>query len=68
VDVVLTDRISGRVRVIDHDGREESSARPCDPSRLIPTVLLAKDFERTVAEAWVFIAHVRLLTRRFARV
>jgi len=30
---------------------------------------LAKDFERTIAsaEAWVFIAHIRLLTRRLAR-
>jgi len=31
---------------------------------------LAKDFERTIAsaEAWVFIAHIRMLTRRLARV
>jgi putative transposase len=30
---------------------------------------LAKDFERTIAsaEAWVFIAHIRMLTRRLAR-
>ncbi|WP_284283680.1 transposase, partial [Mesorhizobium amorphae] len=30
---------------------------------------LAKDFERTIAsaKAWVFIAHIRLLTRRLAR-
>jgi transposase len=30
---------------------------------------LAKDFERTIAsaEAWVYIAHIRLLTRRLAR-
>jgi putative transposase len=30
---------------------------------------LAKEFERTIAsaEAWVFIAHIRLLTRRLAR-
>jgi transposase len=29
---------------------------------------LAKDFERTIqtAEAWVFVAHIRLLTRRLA--
>ncbi|WP_223479784.1 IS5 family transposase [Oricola indica] len=30
---------------------------------------LAKDFERTIAsaEAWLFVAHIRLLTRRIAR-
>ena len=30
---------------------------------------LAKDFEKTIAsaEAWIFIAHIRLLTRRLAR-
>lgn len=30
---------------------------------------LAKDFERTIAsaEAWAFIANIRLLTRRLAR-
>ncbi|MFZ1815780.1 MAG: IS5 family transposase [Rhizobiaceae bacterium] len=30
---------------------------------------LAKDFERTIAsaEAWVFIAHIRMITRRLAR-
>ncbi len=30
---------------------------------------LAKDFEATIASAtaWVFVAHIRLLTRRLAR-
>jgi len=30
---------------------------------------LAKDFERTIAsaEAWIFVANIRLLTRRIAR-
>jgi hypothetical protein len=56
-------------RLLDRAG---GFARGADAqARRVPTVLvrLAKDFETTIASAtaWVFVAHIRTLTRRIAR-